>query len=62
MLIPRASGFNIKEGGVKGLKPLGKLKNYILRTPYRNAAHYFEKFNNYAALAAQSMHGAGQKI
>jgi len=41
---------------------IGKLKNYILHTPYRNIAHYFEKFNNYTTLGARGMHEKGKKF
>jgi len=41
---------------------IGHLKNYILHTPYRDIAHYFEKFNIYTSLGARSMAARGKKF
>jgi glycosyltransferase involved in cell wall biosynthesis len=45
---------------VQGVTP--KLKNALNHTPYRDIRHYFEKFNNYTSLGAESMHEKGKKF
>ncbi|MDR1684797.1 MAG: glycosyltransferase family 2 protein [Elusimicrobiota bacterium] len=42
--------------------PVGVLKNIVTHRPYRSIHQYFNKFNFYSTLAAQSMHERGKKF